>query len=63
MPLLGWGWTRNGQPITEPDLRREINGFYPVSEALDQIESDTQTWRTGPSALGGADSNPDDGMR
>jgi hypothetical protein len=41
MPLLGWGWTRNGQPITEQDLRREISSLSCVMESLDQIEIDT----------------------
>jgi len=49
-PLIGRGWTQNGQPMTEQHVRRGIGSLSLVLQALDQIETDWPTWRAGPSA-------------
>jgi hypothetical protein len=50
-PLLGFGWQRGGQPITETDVRNALVGESAVMEALDLIDSgDRDAWQLGPSA-------------
>ncbi len=51
LPLLGWGWTRDGSPLTQDDVRREIAASSSLLQALDQIEADSREWQAGPSAL------------
>lgn len=49
-PLLGHGWRRADEPITEHDVRRELERLSFQVEALDLIDSDWSTWSPGPSA-------------
>jgi hypothetical protein len=50
-PLLGRGWRRGGQPITETDVRGALVGQSAVMEALDLIDrGDRDAWQLGPSA-------------
>ncbi len=49
--LLGHGWQRGGQPITETDVRGSVIGQSAVMEALDLIaRGDRSSWKLGPSA-------------
>ncbi|HEX7323264.1 MAG TPA: plasmid pRiA4b ORF-3 family protein [Mycobacterium sp.] len=50
-PLLGRGWQRDGQPITERDVRSAIAQQSPLMEGLDLIgNSDWRVWTLGASA-------------
>lgn len=49
--LLGYGWQRDGQPITEADVRTAIAQQSSTMEGLDLIDNSTWTaWTVGPSA-------------
>jgi hypothetical protein len=49
--LLGYGWQRDGHPVTEEDLRMAIAGQSPIMEGLDLIDtSNRHAWTVGPSA-------------
>ena len=51
MPFFDWGWSHDGEPVTEEDLRLEIARLTRVLTALDQVETGGRVWRAGPSAL------------
>jgi hypothetical protein len=49
--LLGHGWNRDGQPVTEDDVRVAIAQQFPIMRGLDLIdETDWRTWTVGASA-------------
>ena len=50
--LLGYGWQRDGQPLTVEDLRIAIGRQSMIMQGLDLIDhSDLRVWTVGPSAL------------
>lgn len=50
--LLGYGWRRSGQPITEDDVETAIAQHAATMKALDLIDnSNRHAWTVGPSAL------------
>lgn len=50
-PLLGRGWRRGGQPITEADVRSAVIGQSALMQALDLIDRDGRdAWKLGRSA-------------
>lgn len=50
-PLLGHGWRRGADPITEHDVRRELWRIGHQLEALDMIVDAGRCWQPGPSAM------------
>ena len=48
--LLGHGWARGGQPLTQDDVRTSISHLGPVMRGLDLLEIAWPLWRAGPSA-------------
>ena len=49
-PLLGYGWSTNGEPLTEHDVRQALEDLSPALRALDLVDTDRSTWLPGPSA-------------
>jgi hypothetical protein len=49
-PRVGHGWSTNGGPITDHDVRQTLQDLSPSLRALDLVETDDRTWRPGPSA-------------
>lgn len=50
-PLLSYGWSVNGRPVTVTDVRTTITRLGSVLRALDQVDIDRSIWRAGPGAL------------
>jgi hypothetical protein len=50
LPLAGHGWSRNGQPLTDADMRQTIYGLAPTWQALDLVNASSPTWAAGASA-------------
>ena len=51
LPMLGHGWRRGAEPITEHDVRGELYRIGHQLEALDMILDDGRFWQPGSSAL------------
>lgn len=49
-PMLGPGWTVDGEPITEHDVRMALARLHAHLAGLDLIVTDGWEWRAGPSA-------------
>lgn len=49
-PLLGYGWSRSGQPITARDVEDELRHLAHQLQALDVITRTRSVWSAGPSA-------------
>ena len=49
-PLLGHGWSKEGQPLTHEDVQTSIAGSSKVLWGLDLVEIEWPLWRAGPSA-------------
>jgi hypothetical protein len=50
-PYLGHGWSVDGRPVTEEDVRRALWGASATLRALDLLEIEDQSWRAGASAI------------
>lgn len=50
LPLLGYGWTRDGEPVTEDDVRSLIGRESALLRGLDLVETHWPLWHPGPSA-------------
>jgi len=48
--MLGHGWSVDGRPLTQVDVRLSISRLGPVLRGLDLVGSDWHTWSAGPSA-------------
>jgi Plasmid pRiA4b ORF-3-like protein len=49
--LLGRGWFRGAEPLTDEDLLLEVHRMAAAMQGLDLVEVDEPVWRAGPSAL------------
>ncbi|MGQ0574527.1 MAG: plasmid pRiA4b ORF-3 family protein [Pseudonocardia sp.] len=49
-PWFDHGWSTEGRPLTEDDVRRSIGMLGNELRALDLVEHDWKTWSAGPSA-------------